>query len=955
MTLRFDWSADHTGIELRLVGPTGPIPPDSWAVAVPDALLPGVDLVQRLIGSDAAVAGDDCVLIEHRAISELSRREADAIGLPGIAPAVAHVRMRGVIARPDCAIELEWRRSTGQSIVGAKRIGAMLRIGEAFWRLPDILYLLAEAADRLNRAGGDEAERYAALAELQEVLPAAEADGDAIGEGLIGGMTIGVADAFSLDLQGEGQDVRLVPILHRAGAADDDPLLDPDAQRAFGEKQFNQFGTAKPVYALGGRRYVVLTPTLRQCLDVVRRTQSGTATAKRAMMAAPRAVLRQALGDSVEEAVIETAFRDTAAYSERVLGLGLWQKRVLPWLDIAGTDWFEEGGERQPAATAKQTGGIVVGDRRIPLDPAAADELRARVERAIGAGERTVPLETEAGTIDVPADHDTLASLQRLETARAKVAARRPGDTPPVEVLLIRPNEGEVDLEGAFAPRVAPASKQPSCLDTSLKAHQEEGLAWLCGAYAMGRPGVLLADDMGLGKTLQGLAFLAWLREGMDAGTIPRAPVAIVAPTGLLANWKAEELRHLTRPGLGVCLDAFGKGLAALKRPTEDGRPRLDTAALERADWVVTTYETLRDHDRDFGSVRFAAMLFDEAQKIKTPGVRVTDAAKAMHADFRIALTGTPVENRLADLWCITDAIHPALLGDLKTFSAEYERAADPERLKRLKASLDAWHGGRPPALLRRLKSEQLPDLPLPQEVAIEGEMPPVQRDAYQSALGEARAARGNPGAALKGLQQLRRISLHPDTDMEASDDAFVAASARLNSTMAILDRIATADERALIFLDDLALQGRLAGIVQRRYRLTRPPMIINGAVPGAARQARVDRFQADTAGFDVMILSSRAGGVGLTLTAANHAIHLSRWWNPAVEDQCTGRVLRIGQTRPVFIHLPLAVLDQNRPCFDRNLDALLRRKRELFQQAFMPPEVTDIEREELFRTTIGE
>ena len=166
------------------------------------------------------------------------------------------------------------------------------------------------------------------------------------------------------------------------------------------------------------------------------------------------------------------------------------------------------------------------------------------------------------------------------------------------------------------------------------------------------------ADDMGLGKTLQSLAFLAWLRLGMQSMVIPHAPILIVAPTGLLENWMKEHSLHLSSPGLGKCLHAYGRGLAELRQAGADGAPTLDREALAKADWVMTTYETLRDHDRDFGLVRFAVMLFDEAQKIKNPGVRITDAAKGMNADFRIAMTGTPVENRLSELWCIVDGVH---------------------------------------------------------------------------------------------------------------------------------------------------------------------------------------------------------------------------------------------------------------------------------------------------------
>jgi SNF2 family DNA or RNA helicase len=367
---------------------------------------------------------------------------------------------------------------------------------------------------------------------------------------------------------------------------------------------------------------------------------------------------------------------------------------------------------------------------------------------------------------------------------------------------------------------------------------------------------------------------------------------------------------------------------------------------------VLTTYETLRDYDRDFGEVSFCCLLFDEAQKIKTPGVRVTDAAKAMNAEFRVAMTGTPVENRLADLWCITDAVHPAFLGDLRSFSASYERDLDAQRLQLLKSYLDVWHGGRPPLLLRRLKEDRLPDLPKPIERISEAAMRGEQLLQYEAAIEDARRVKKS-GAILESLQRIRAISLCPDGEF-VSDDELIESSARIRTAFDILDTIASRGERVLIFLDDLDLQARLAGVIQRRYRLPAPPMIINGRVDGATRQARVDRFQVGPDEFEAMILSPRAGGVGLTLTRANHVIHLSRWWNPAVEDQCTGRVVRIGQVRDVEVHLPIAVLLDGKPSFDQNLHALLLRKRRLMRDALLPPNATEADRSQLFEATVN-
>jgi hypothetical protein len=800
--------------------------------------------------------------------------------------------------------------------------------------------------------------RLSAIAALREALPVAEQQGEASARGLLGRITVAQADAFSLDLQGEGDALRLVPVLHRSGGPDAGGLLPADRQRAFGDEQFHRFGSARPVYTLGDGWFVVLAPPLRRALGEVRRLASAPPATRRAFAAAPRAFLREALGDDTDPTVIEQVFQETSAWSDRVLGLGLWTKRVMPWVPLAATDWFgpEADGRGEGSgseAQASPPAGIVVEGRPIPLSSDEIVALQARVEEAIGAGRTSVDLVVEGERIAVPASHETLAALQIAEAALARGSRPSgPAETAP-EVLIIKPNEEVLEVEGDVALRSAPPLRLPAALKTSPKPHQSEGIHWLQRAWAAGLPGVLLADDMGLGKTLQGLAFLAWLREGMGAGSIKRAPLMIVAPTGLLENWRAEHDRHLTAPGLGRCLQAYGRGLAALRVRGPDARPSLDLSQLREADWVLTTFETLRDHDRDFGQIRFAALMFDEAQKIKTPGVRLTDAAKAMQAEFRVALSGTPVENRLADLWCIVDAVHPGCLGDLKSFSARYERDAEPATLRRLRESLDQERSNRPPLLLRRLKEDRLPELPPREEVIHAETMQGAQLDAYEETIRSAKGAK-RQGAVLEALQRLRAVCLHPQADNEAGDDAFISASARIRMTMSALDGIAAKAERALIFVDDLHMQARLAGLLQRRYRLPSPPMVINGKVDGESRQARVDRFQAASEGFDVMLLSPRAGGVGLTLTSANHVIHLSRWWNPAVEDQCTGRVLRIGQTRPVYIHVPLAVLPGGRRSFDENLHALLERKRRLMREALVPPAATDADREDLFERTLS-
>lgn len=935
--------------EIQLVGPAGPIPVEAWATAAPVGLRPGVDKARELEALDQAIAGDSSFLIEHGAIARLNAREAVALGLPPAARVVVALSTKGLLTQPDFTARLQWQHRDGQAIVGARRTGAWLSFGGKWHRLPSELYDLATAVDELNGAGADLASRAGPMQAFRELLPRAQADGLAQASGVLRTMTFVCADAFSLDMDDSGATPQLIPILHRAGDRADDPLLPPAQQDEFGRSQFHRFGEARGAYTLAGNVVVLLSPALRRGLQVVRRHGAASAATKRALFAAPRKFLAAELGDEAD-IVIEALFRDTKAYSDRVIGLGLWTPRVLPWIPLASNDWFgppEDMPKRPPI-------GFTIGDRNVPLSAAQTEALREHVEAAIGRGVPSVSFDVDGETFSIPADQATLASLQRIENHHARQqSAAEPGvvatgDASAAQAVLapiILNNEQQLDAEALHGPRrPSPDASQPRSLRTPPKAHQTAGISWLQRAWRSGLPGVLLADDMGLGKTLQGLAFLAWLREGMAAGIIPREPILIVAPTGLLQNWRAEHDRHLASPGLGTFVAAYGRSLASLRRADVDGHPRLDLAALRAADWVLTTYETLRDHAGDFAQVRFAALLLDEAQKIKTPGVRMTDAAKAVNAEFRIAMTGTPVENRLADLWCIVDAVYPGHLEDLKAFSARYERTPDPEALKQLKKLLDTDRGSFPAPLLRRLKEDELPDLPKHDIATIPREMPTAQAEACRTVIQAARRSEDR-GAMLSALGELRRIALHPQPDIP-DDSAFIAASARIQSTCAILDGIAERGERALIFLDSLAMQGRLAGLIQRRYSMTLPPMIISGSVSGTARQAHVDRFQTAPDGFDCMLLSPRAAGVGLTLTRANHVIHLSRWWNPAVEDQCNGRVLRIGQTRPVTIHLPIATYPDGRRSFDQNLHDLLERKRQLMRDTLMPPQEDETESE---------
>ena len=592
------------------------------------------------------------------------------------------------------------------------------------------------------------------------------------------------------------------------------------------------------------------------------------------------------------------------------------------------------------------------------IDADELSELREKVVEAIKAGEPFVDFGQDR--IRIPATPETEKAIYNLTAeVRPDIVAPPPPPSPPTDVpvdpseessnqkhvLIVEDNYDRTSFRRKIAERYTGKFDLPVALRSNLKKHQESGLAWLHEAWGKGYSGVLLADDMGLGKTLQALTFLLWLRENsaVGANVRQRGPILIVAPTGLLSNWEKEHNNHLHEPGLGELCRAYGRHLKNLKitntRDIDRGIPALDKRRIQQAKWVLTTYETLRDYHLSFAAIPFSCAVFDEMQKVKSPTSLLTRAAKTVNADFLLGITGTPIENQLADLWCIMDILDPGGLGDLKGFSSAYG-PDDFESLTRLRNGLLERGPDGPQLILRRMKSDHLEGLPEKKIHVRRRTMPANQAKVYAEVV--SRAKDPNSGPMLETLHLLRGVSLHPiwpPSGEIKEPQFFIDQSARLIETFAILDEIKLKREKALIFLESLDLQGHLALMIKNRYGLKRRPIQINGEIIGEKRQKLVDEFQAGQREFDVMILSPRAGGVGLTLTAANHVIHLSRWWNPAVEDQCTDRVYRIGQNQTVHIYFPMAVHPAySESSFDELLNSLLDNKRNLSKTMLMPP-----------------
>lgn len=953
-------------VETRVLGPRR-VSRKEWP-GIPDRFQPAIRHLLAAVDQEGDVQPDDALILPNEALLDLPASVLSVMRVPDPAGLVLRLELIGRVESPEGRIRVVWEDRSSRRL-NPRLEGVVVHTGAGPGRLSARTYRILRAVEAYNATGG-EPDRIASWTPVQRELESIAGE-EVRADRLLANLRIYQAGAFGLDVRQAVDGPVFDPVLMgptaRESPVDDVPPAsdDDDPRREAAEKtwllrpaEYEQFLRAfgaddlptRPAYVVGRNTYVVVEPDTRAALDVVKRMRRATGADRREFVKNPRSFLVEALPELGEAAA--RLFVETPQYSERVKGLGLWEKPNLSWLARKSTGWLPEGFV------------LSIGERRIALDEDGLRELASAAEQAAEAGDASVRFRGE--DLCYP---DVVGALDgvRKEFSGDDEKAREAKEEPDRNVLLI---DDHIDAAEELVTRQRrmelPQLFPSDFVRTPPKKHQQDGFKWLVMAWKSGYPGVLLADDMGLGKTLQALSFLAWFRANRRAISTGKAdiagPILIVAPTALLRNWQKEAEIHLFEDALGDCVEAFGPRLRSLKRPVSDGRSledALDLDTLRDADWILTTYETLANYHRVFARIRFAVVLFDEMQKIKAPDTINTHAAKTLNADFVIGLTGTPIENRIEDLWCIMDRVAPGLLGGLRGFSRRYG-GEDADALGELKRMLDEWKGQRPPVMLRRMKLDHLPGLPERTFNHQPAVMPPRQAAAYEEVVRAARQQRGDRSEMLKIIHDLRGVSLHPAgggglDPLDASQRRqWIEDSARVSKTFEILRGIERRGEKALVFIEDRAVQSTFAAAVAEEFRLQVLPPIINGSLDGDRRQAVVDRFQASGPGFALMILSPKAAGIGLTITAANHVIHLSRWWNPAVEDQCNDRVFRIGQEKPVTVHVPIArhpVFEDS--SFDVKLDALLERKRALSRDMLVPP-VWDTDIDELFSATVA-
>jgi non-specific serine/threonine protein kinase len=480
------------------------------------------------------------------------------------------------------------------------------------------------------------------------------------------------------------------------------------------------------------------------------------------------------------------------------------------------------------------------------------------------------------------------AEAMRLMAGAAVTEAGLEAPDPDWSTVVAGPWLAET-LQGLRSPAGLARVDPGASLHATLRPYQQAGVRWLYLLHRLGL-GACLADDMGLGKTMQVLSLLLVLKQEHASKRAPRRPSLLVAPASLLANWAGEIERFA--PSLSVLVAHSSATDVAELQAVGDAR-------LAQVDLVITSYGATLRYPW-LASTPWRVVVIDEAQAIRNPGAKQTRAVKKINADSRIALTGTPVENRLSDLWSIFDFTHPGLLGSERAFSSYTKRLSATGNFAPLRDLVR-------PYLLRRLKTDKsvIADLPDKTELKAYCHLSPPQAALYQRAVEElaqaldTTAGMSRRGTVLAFLMRFKQICNHPSQWL--GDGAWAEAdSGKFARLRELAEVVAAKQEKLLVFTQFREATQPLAAFLGNVFG--REGLVLHGGTAVARRKDLVRQFQEDEL-TPFFVLSLKAGGSGLNLTAASHVVHFDRWWNPAVENQATDRAFRIGQSRNVLVH----------------------------------------------------
>lgn len=961
----FNWRSSPNGIEIFSLQPI-----TEWSSEKKFKHMPALAKLEAAIESESEQVHrtDDGYFVTYDFLSGLSNSQCALLGLPNSIKYQLRLSITGSLAFEKTQAKISWYDKSGTKISG-EEVGCLFFDGIDYFRIPSTLYELVKSADAYNEWDGVNLDdRLLLISNLKSNLEKITGESISV-DAQIQTLKFSHAASVSLDVKVAKDGIDFDPLFFSNDVTkfnlengeqfrEDQSLLTVQDQQVL-SKLFKSSDKFKNTYVLDRGHYVFIDPLIRMAVKTIKKYQSSSPEERSRFAKNPQGFIKSALiedGNLDESAdqIVSSSFVETDVFSKRVIEIGLWHPPVLPFVKRSPNTWAPEGF------------GLKIGSSSYWIDEGRVERLAQEVADAIKDKKPSVELDHET---ELPASEDVLNAINQLLEHVLHLPPVKI-DIPPSptkegvkngfgslsrraekSILRVQDNFESEDFVAQFIQRdVFSKFQLPVNIKSTLKDHQIQGVSWMQECWSLGYPGLLLADDMGLGKTFQTLSFLSWLKEKSQATGVVHKPVLIVAPITLLGNWKNEATIHLQDGALGSMALLYDKGLksykidGSTKADVVEGESTLDTTALRQVDWVLTTYETMRDYHISLGLIDFKCIVFDEMQKIKNPASMMTNAAQALYADFVIGLTGTPIENSLSDIWTIFDTLMPGALGlgDLKRFLDHYS-VENTDNLKELKKRLTVGSEGNPAPMLRRMKSDVAKDLPEKNEFVIDEFMPDEQAHLYKEAVDKIKSgAFGN--SKLEAIHKMRSISLHPKyADSEALEEPneFIQSSARLKSAITLLEKIHSNKEKVLIFCESLAMQEWLSFYIKERFSLEKYPNRIYGQISAEKRTKIVSDFQETNNKFDVLLLSPKAAGVGITLTAATNVIHLTRWWNPAVEDQCTDRAYRIGQTSNVSVYLPRAIHPlYGEGSFDCILHQLLENKRALSKEMLLPPEL---------------
>lgn len=913
------------------------VPFNSWMDNNVDTFI--YNILNDLLVNGIAEEIDDKVVIKNEDLVLIDDEDFSFLGLPKFYPFEIFISLKGSgLKDKNGVLEYSFQDKTNKNGTGniifktSDRKGVLLKNNDSSYLLNAINLKAVQAIDEFNNNQDlSEKERLKYIANIQEIASKSE---NIFLSRILSETVILNPGSCKLNVEKVGENKYRIT-----------PEFEGVNQTAF-DKKFNLLNRVKDEYSYSeeGKKVRVLIDNtsdnegIKTELEKVKKQRTYSKEDISEMVEAPSKFWN-------------TDLLDLDDFGKRVAELGIYQPKFYPFISPYKSQWL-------PGIAIED---VINGTRLVSIDDEEElNDIKQSIEVAKVKGENEVVFKGETLSIEKLQPVIAIAEKQLNQPNIPVVTSKDESNKDVKKVLIIKENT-EVEEYAENIEVVTGAEYRLSEISNlsdgiQLKKHQREGVAWLqtLSEAPYNLPGVLLADDMGLGKTIQVLYFIEWYFQNGNT-----KPNLVVAPVSLLENWEQEHKKFFKNSDLEVKL-LWGSNVRNYIHVNDKD---LTLKCLNKPGLYLTTYETLRRHQIPFAMVNWGVIALDEAQRVKTPGTLVTNAAKALKSHFKIAMTGTPVENSLVDLWCIMDFCNPGLLLDARSFTKEYVKPLNDqntdfeEHSKKLRSKIGE-------AFMRRMKVDVAKDLPsiTPKEDRIHMQkMPPEQFKAYVDELLKIEELKGSgeKGAAvLQGILNLKSISDHPylksDNLSSLDIDKVINSSAKLLKTISIINDIKTRNEKVIVFTNSKKMQRVLRRVFLEIYNLN--ASIINGDTPSStsnvnngklSRQQEVDRFQKQF-GFNIIIMSPIAAGFGLNITGANHVIHYTRHWNPAKENQATDRAYRIGQIKPVHVYYPMAIApNEEFKTFDIILNTLLENKSELATNTLFPSQQIEINQNE--------